>query len=567
VLFFARKCRRDRVILEIVTCFWCGPKPKTLATWNMKTKKLVQRMLAFLLFLQVGQVGRKSRAAEADVVVQAATLSVLSPGGAQKVVNSKELVWGQGAKTVGPTDGSSAYGAVNVSTIGATSVGSGRISLSPGQVQVAPGQYEPSADSSAGATIYMLFRLVGTNGFNYRLWSTVTSSGSVVGQVSFNGMTNSNSIQSTSGFLAPGLYEFKAGMSTTAEIARGDGSFNYSLSLAPVPPPVVISDSYSELQKSQFYEKGLIMHELSVEEKYGSTGSAAMDAILLRTSRNMESESEGYLELARDPADTNYTALAQAVVSPVIPLKAGSGITQPEADAFNAWSTNLAQSAGLSTALMNSVDRAQGAAYAGDSYWHLAQRNAAVQFEVQLATLKGQEPALRSNVVAQFVAGGFQGVTNTVDDAMNFQSEIATNGLPQVLLQGLTGLGLDGTAITNIQNELMVADPSTLAGSFPAMLAKTNWDSASLTLAAVLRASALVLINPALLPKGQFRFDLPTEPGYTYSIERTDNVAGPSGWATILTTNAATSLLSFTNTTGAVNTGAGYYRASLAPSQ
>jgi hypothetical protein len=70
-----------------------------------------------------------------------------------------------------------------------------------------------------------------------------------------------------------------------------------------------------------------------------------------------------------------------------------------------------------------------------------------------------------------------------------------------------------------------------------------------------------MLIRAAALPGGQFRFDLPTEPGYTYRIEFTDDLSGPTGWTTLFTTNASTALLSFMNEPG-VRGGGGFYRAS-----
>jgi hypothetical protein len=69
------------------------------------------------------------------------------------------------------------------------------------------------------------------------------------------------------------------------------------------------------------------------------------------------------------------------------------------------------------------------------------------------------------------------------------------------------------------------------------------------------------MINVALLPDGQFRFDLPTEPGYAYTIQFNQNLADPSGWNTLLATNAATALLAFTNIPP-LGAQPGFYRAS-----
>jgi hypothetical protein len=69
------------------------------------------------------------------------------------------------------------------------------------------------------------------------------------------------------------------------------------------------------------------------------------------------------------------------------------------------------------------------------------------------------------------------------------------------------------------------------------------------------------MINPALLPSGQFRFDLPTEPGYTYAIQSKTSLTDPGGWTTLLSNKVTTALLSFTNTPPASAKSA-FYRAS-----
>ena len=208
--------------------------------------------------------------------------------------------------------------------------------------------------------------------------------------------------------------------------------------------------------------------------------------------------SENYL----DPPDTNYTVLAQVVAPAVTPLAASADITQSEADAYNLWQTNLSQSAGFGTALTTSLNREQGAVTAGSSYWEAAQMSAAVRFEARLAAFLDQEPALRSNVVAQFQADGFPGIMVTTNDAIDLQVQMITNGLPADLLDALTALGVDPGTITNIQYTLLTADPGSMAGGFPGGLVNTNLDSTARTLAADLRGASLMLINASVLPGG-----------------------------------------------------------------
>jgi hypothetical protein len=186
--------------------------------------------------------------------------------------------------------------------------------------------------------------------------------------------------------------------------------------------------------------------------------------------------------------------------------------------------------------------------------------SAAVQFETQLASLLDQEPTLRSNFVAQFEAGF--ALSFTTSYVLNQQSEILSNGLPAQLLEGLVQLGANNDTITNLQLEFLTANPGSMAGNFPQSLVNTNLDAAQYAMAASLRDAALRLINPALLSSGQVRFDLPTEPGYTYTIQFNQDLANPAGWTTVWSNSATSVLLSYTNlpTPGRQ---AGFFRATL----
>jgi hypothetical protein len=88
----------------------------------------------------------------------------------------------------------------------------------------------------------------------------------------------------------------------------------------------------------------------------------------------------------------------------------------------------------------------------------------------------------------------------------------------------------------------------------------TNLDAAQYATASSLRDAALTLINTAVLPSGQVRFDLPTEPGYTYTIQFNQDLANSAGWATVLSNSATSALLSYTNLPTAGGQ-AGYFRA------
>ena len=151
--------------------------------------------------------------------------------------------------------------------------------------------------------------------------------------------------------------------------------------------------------------------------------------------------------------------------------------------------------------------------------------------------------------------------TVDVTNAIAFEQGIASNGLPAVLVANLAALGENAAAITNIQSSFAGVDPFGAAGAFPQSLMDTNLDSSSYALAADMRDASLVMINASLLPSGQFRFDVPTESGVTYNILFNADLANPTNWTTVLTTNATANLLSYTNSLSAAAQG-GFYRAS-----
>jgi hypothetical protein len=514
----------------------------------MKTKNIIHVLLQGLLALQVCH---ESKAADIDILSSAATITIEAVEGDKTDAKSTMPTWAQGGISVSRVDHSAASGAIQIAGGGGIFTGSGRMSLSTGEID-----FQQSVNATGTETVFILMRLGGL-GFNYHLWSQVTIYGNLEGEVSFAGLVNTGAVVSASGFVPPGEYEFIAGMSTGTAIAAGKGTWIYSLSLTPVSVP----REFSEAQKEDLFLASSNLKILCSALTAAADGAAEdQRAVLLHDAAEQLRIANALEQDAEDPMDTNYTAQVQAVVPAITPFAASNGVTQLEADTYNLWQTNLSLSHAYSAALTTALNRAQGAAYAGDAHWKTAQMNAAVQFEAQLASLLDQEPTLRSNVVAQFQSGGFPGITVTTNDAIALQTQIISNGLPAVLLDGLTAHGVDPDTITNLQNTLLTADPDAFAGGFPASLANTNLDSIAHTLAADLRDASLVLINASVLPGGQFRFDLPTQPGYTYNIQFTQNPAQPNAWTTLFTTNATTALLTFTNTpaTGAAT---GFYRA------
>jgi hypothetical protein len=522
----------------------------------MKANRLVQILICGFVPLQIyAQI-----VPEPEVYGSSSDFSIAAAGGGNGVHRSSlENTFTASGSAASPTDNSSVSGGQAISYGPGTFTGSGHLDAIGGEFL---GQ--PSMSVSGETSVYILFSVPSTMHFQYA--SKIVTSDDVFGELVFNGLTNSGGTVTASGNLGTtnfqgqtNLFELRATMAQGNGSSVGTGTWSYELSLTPSR---VMAGRFTAAQKADFYAQASGWTSLSAELyalSYKVSGPLRKEA--QQAAAAVAALAQGLEYDFLDPLDMNYTVIPQAAPLPVTPLAAGNGITQLGADDYNAWLTSLSLSAGYGAALTTSLNRAQGAAFAGNSFWDTAQMNAAVQWEAQLAALFDQEPVLRSNLVAQLESDGFPKTTVTTNDALALQAQISTNGLPADMLAVLTALGDDADAITNFQNILLTVGPGTMAGSFPETLVNTNLDSTAQTLASGLRDASLVLINARLLPGGQFRFDLPTEPGYTYTIEYAQDLANPAGWTTLLTNNATTTLLSFTNTP-APNSPAGFYRAS-----
>jgi hypothetical protein len=523
----------------------------------MKANYLIQILIWGLAPLQIyAQI-----VPEPEVYGSSSDFTVVAAGGGNGIHKSSlDNNFTASGSAESPTDFSSVSGAQAITYGLGTFTGSGHLDAIAGEYE---GQ--PSMSVSGETSVDILFSVPSTMHFQYV--SEVVTSDNIYGEIVFNGFTNSGGTVTASGNIGTtnfqgqtNLFDLEVTMAQGNGSAVGTGSWSYKLSLTPSR---VMAGRFTAAQKADFYAQASSLTSLGAE-LYAMSYKVSSGP--LRTDMQQASVAVRALALGLeydflDPLDTNYTIISQAAPLPVTPLAVGNGITQLGADDYNAWLTNLSLSAGYGAALTTSLNRAQGAAFAGNSFWDTAQMNAAVQWEAQLAALLDQEPVLRSNLVVQLESDGFPEITVTTNDVLALQAQISTNGLPADMLAVLTAMGDDADAITNFQNILLTVDPATMAGSFPGSFVNTNLDSTAQTLASGLRDASLVLINATVLPGGQFRFDLPTEPGYTYTIQYAQDLANPAGWTKLLTNHAATTLLSFTNTPGS-NAPGGYYRAS-----
>jgi hypothetical protein len=178
-------------------------------------------------------------------------------------------------------------------------------------------------------------------------------------------------------------------------------------------------------------------------------------------------QAQTYTTLANDPPDDDFTTVAPAQPATLPPLSAGGGITQAQADAFNALFAQQAQAVGLGRALSTALDRAQAAANdPTNGASEQLQLAAVTMFSQELGQSAAGEPHLLANVQATGVAD----VSVSPADVAKLQAMVAGGGLPPLLVQALQQLQTNDAQVQQIQSQFVTADPSRTAGSLGASL-------------------------------------------------------------------------------------------------
>jgi len=184
-------------------------------------------------------------------------------------------------------------------------------------------------------------------------------------------------------------------------------------------------------------------------------------------------------KLARDPADPNFTVIAQPIVHSlsIQPITPAPGVTQQEADALNPLLTNMEQVIAVSEALQTSNDRAQGAFAAGNAFWVTKQNQTAQQYALQLAKLLNEQVSLQANLRNATEAAGTH-IEFTLDDVKNFQFGVSNNGLSPDISQFLTELGADSATQEDVRQSIISDDAAEIAelgdGKFPDLLTDSS---------------------------------------------------------------------------------------------
>jgi hypothetical protein len=152
-----------------------------------------------------------------------------------------------------------------------------------------------------------------------------------------------------------------------------------------------------------------------------------------------------------DPPTATYRTLAKATPATVPKIRvAGSARDRATASALNAWTAGLATSRGLADAFTLTVDRAGGAAQAGDKTWQGRQTRLAITFANALSTQDTRLVALTQKVAALATQAALakQGLTTAQLQAI--RTQIARHGLTKAQRARLKKLGYDATQLAAV---------------------------------------------------------------------------------------------------------------------
>ena len=201
------------------------------------------------------------------------------------------------------------------------------------------------------------------------------------------------------------------------------------------------------------------------------------------------------LELAADPPDQDFMTIAQPAVILLPHISMQPGITQSEADAMNALTDSLCYSIALSRALITSINRAQSASDAGNTFWEGQQVQAINGYSALRAVVISGQPASLTNLQSALRAAGVPELFVTPTDALLFEAQIALHGLPAQISNVLTQMHTDGVTIDQIRGLMRVQDISLVSGTFPDLLT-------SPTLITALQRSSNSFVSPFASFKG-----------------------------------------------------------------
>lgn len=185
-----------------------------------------------------------------------------------------------------------------------------------------------------------------------------------------------------------------------------------------------------------------------------------------------------------DPPDPNYTDIIQPVkpTLSIFPMTTESGLEQETVDAFNALADNILMSIGLQSAIMVSLDRAEGAKLASNAEWEAKQVDAANQYAQQLADLLEKRPQHLADLEQVISRHGIT-VSLAEESVDDFQNKIRTEGMPATMQTVFAELqAQDPSSFTGGRAGLILVNPEEVValgeGTFPQALTDPDLISA-----------------------------------------------------------------------------------------
>jgi len=170
--------------------------------------------------------------------------------------------------------------------------------------------------------------------------------------------------------------------------------------------------------------------------------------------------------IANDPADFNYTVIAQPV-----PIQQSSALDCGDDPECNALMANYLQILSLQRAILATNDKWLGAYEANDSYWQDQQANALRSYQIQLAALASQNvtltQAFQSAFISRMAAAGATPIVVSASDIDTTKSSVAA-GWTFDQQNIFTAMGFTFNEMEAIRSYLLAQNTSTLGNSdFP----------------------------------------------------------------------------------------------------
>lgn len=298
-----------------------------------------------------------------------------------------------------------------------------------------------------------------------------------------NGEGETLVVQSTGGFSAtvaiyevPQSFTFTAtinGETVSGSLTNADGDESCTLSVTVNP-----RQRLTQIQKDQLAKLGA---DLNVDATgFGAVALICLAApeptskacaIIVGAAAALTAFSSAKIQrLALDPSDPNFMVIATPTIPSLPPLGVQPGVNPQAAAAYNALAQNEENMIGYGAVIYTCLNRAQGAADAGNSYWESQQMAAAARYENRLGALFGAEVSLRAGLLAALQVSGFQPVTPQPSDVLSFEQSVAASGLPQGIVGTLQQLGASADDIAQITSVAIVQDINAAAKTFPTSL-------------------------------------------------------------------------------------------------